>query len=123
MPLNLARRKQNCLIGAFACPSSTNSPTMSRAEMIYHIAKKHSTTSDGTVHKRKRCDTVFTAFIISENKNKKKGEREREKIKSSKCTCYTSKEKRWWPQPERRTTTMQALLSWISETEWETQTF
>ena len=54
--LNLARHKTKCSVGSLICPSFTNFSTKTRAEMNYHLAKKHLKATARVVHECKKCD-------------------------------------------------------------------
>ena len=72
--LHLARHEKRCSAGSVAFPSSTNFSTKSRAELKYHIAKKHSKAST-RVDECKTCDKGFNSFyLLQKNRRKEYGE-------------------------------------------------
>ena len=72
--LYLARHKWRYSTGSLKCPSRTNFSTKSRAEMNYHVAKKHSKATARFDHKGKKCDKDFHSYYkLREHKRKEHG--------------------------------------------------
>ena len=57
-----SRHKKRCTAGTLYCKQCPNFSTKSKADLNFHIAKKHSSTSQKTIHKCQSCDIVFPSW-------------------------------------------------------------
>ena len=71
---NIVWFKSRCSVGSLTCLSCINFSTKSRAEMNYHIGKKHSKGAARVVHKGKICDKdCHSSYSRREHKRKEHG--------------------------------------------------
>ena len=71
---SLAGHKKSCSAGTLFCAQCSNLSTNSRAEMNYHIVKKHSKATARVVHKCKMCvKDCHKLYNLREHKRKQHG--------------------------------------------------
>ena len=93
---NIVRHKTRCSAGTLYCTQCPNFSTTSKADLDYHIAKKHATPRVKHTHKCKNCLKEFSCFYaLRQHKTSEHGlqmkSAEFEVSKSLKMTTQTSK--------------------------------